>query len=198
MSLADAQLASLYLSLEAWCLCSQVPRLAIDFSYMAEDNMHAQPGPHYWSANSAPFYLRHYMQTSPRMTQRIEEATIVLVDDYCHKLGWISQVDVLQGPEARDQESSCCKLVSKSSQRVRSDFVPPAHAHTLFLLPMRTQAVTSCKGCMRSCAGALMEGSQCTHKRGHREARPLPAGSLQAPHGLASLAGAILASAWMH
>ena len=65
-----------------------------DFHQMTQDGLHLQPGPHYWSANSAPFYLRHYLQSSPHATQSIDNATIILVDDYCYKLWWIAQASV--------------------------------------------------------------------------------------------------------
>ena len=69
-----------------------MPRLGGDFPYMTQDGLHLQPGPHYWSANSAPAYLQAYLQHSPVLTKDIDEATLILVDDYCFKLWWIAQV----------------------------------------------------------------------------------------------------------
>lgn len=50
------------------------------------------PSPHYFSGNSAPWFTRRAVERSPYFTEDVKKATVVLVDDYCFKLWWLSYI----------------------------------------------------------------------------------------------------------
>ena len=49
-------------------------------------------GPHYMSANSAPFFAVNALKESYTLVNRSEDASVVLVDDYCYKLRWLASI----------------------------------------------------------------------------------------------------------
>ena len=69
---------------------AQVPYLR-DFSYTNKEKK-VIPTPHYFSGNSAPWFTKKAVERSPYWTQDISNATVILVDDYCYKLWWLSYV----------------------------------------------------------------------------------------------------------
>ncbi|KAK9834881.1 hypothetical protein WJX81_006129 [Elliptochloris bilobata] len=46
--------------------------------------------PHYFSANSAPWYLVQAVKKGPYFVDSPDQASVIMVDDYCHKLQWLA------------------------------------------------------------------------------------------------------------
>lgn len=68
----------------------QVPYLKA-FSQANKDKR-VIPSPHFFSGNSAPWFTRQAVERSRYWSKDASSATVILVDDYCFKLWWLSYI----------------------------------------------------------------------------------------------------------
>lgn len=85
----------------------QVPRLVEDMWGLFDKGVYYQPTTHHASANATPWTFLEHLQHMPWYTDKVEEASIIMVDDYCYKMWAIAQThslkDRVRNPEDADE-----------------------------------------------------------------------------------------------
>ena len=74
----------------------QVPRLIEDMWGLVDSGIVYQPASHHSSANAAPWMFLKQLRQMPSFTSRTQEASIIMVDDYCYKMWAIAQTHSLK------------------------------------------------------------------------------------------------------
>jgi hypothetical protein len=60
---------------------------------LLKSNIGSMPfGPHYMSANSAPFFTLNALKEKYTLVNRSEDASVIVVDDYCYKMRWLASI----------------------------------------------------------------------------------------------------------